>query len=137
MAEELKNQDVNEEVKDQETQENTTPETPAEEEKKDEPKKEGVLSKLKRFGSEKVVPAVKATGKVVGKMAIITGGVLGAAATIGFVAGMTVKNQNEDAEDEDEDDNNEESASGGDEEIDELLDKDTEDEDSEDEAAEE
>lgn len=130
MAEELKNQEVNEGVKDQETQENTTPETPAEE-KKDEPKKEGVLSKLKRFGSEKVVPAVKATGKVVGKMAIITGGVLGAAATIGFVAGMTVKNQNEDAEDED--DNNEESVSGGDEEIDELLEDTDNEDDSEDE----
>lgn len=114
MAEELKNREMNEEVKDQETQENTTPETPDE----DEPKKEGVLSKIHRFGSTKVMPAVKATGKVVGKMAIITGGVLGAAATIGFVAGLSIKNQNED---EDEENVEEESVSGGDEEIDELM----------------
>lgn len=132
MAEELKNQ-TNEEIKDQtQEQENTTPETPAEEEKKDEPKKEGILSKVKRFGSTKVMPAVKATGKVVGKMAIITGGVLGAAATIGFVAWLSVKNQNQDEEDAED----EESVSG-DEEIDELLDENDSDDDTEDESAEE
>lgn len=123
MAEELKNQEVNEEV----NQENTTPE---ESKQADEPTRESVFSKLKIFGSTKVVPAVKATGKIVGKMAIITGGVLGAVATVGFVAGMTVRNQNEEAEEAEEE--VDESISGGDEEIDELLEDsdDSEDEDS-------
>lgn len=131
MAEEIKK--VNEELNQEQevNQENTTPETKTEaEEKKDEPKKEGILSKFKKFGSTKVVPAAKAVGRVAGKMAIITGGVLGAAATIGFVAGLSIKNQNED---EDEENAEEESVSGGDEEIDELLNEDDSDEDSEDE----
>ena len=138
MAEEIKK--VNEELNQEQevNQENTTPETPAkdsEEIKTEEVKKEGIFTKGKKFCKKYVVPGAKATARVAGKMAIITGGILGAVFVAGIGAGLAAKDTNETEEEETDDlDPVDESLSGGDEEIDELMnapeDEDDDDEDS-------
>lgn len=136
MAEEIKK--VNEELNQEQevNQENTTPETPAkdsEETKTEEVKKEGIFTKGKKFCKKYVVPGAKATARVAGKMAIITGGILGAVFVAGIGAGLAAKDKNETEEEETDDlDPVDESLSGGDEEIDELMDA-PEDEDNEEE----
>ena len=137
MAEEIKK--VNEEMNQEQevNQENTTPETPAkdsEEIKTEEVKKEGIFTKGKKFCKKYVVPGAKATARVAGRMAIITGGILGAVFVAGIGAGLTAKDTNKTEEEETDDlDPVDESLSGGDEEIDELMDApedDSEDDDS-------
>lgn len=139
MAEEIKK--VNEEMNQEQevNQESTTPETPAkdsEEIKTEEVKKEGIFTKGKKFCKKYVVPGAKATARVAGKMAIITGGILGAVFVAGIGAGLAAKDTNKTEEEETDDlDPVDESLSGGDEEIDELMDA-PEDEDDEDSAEE-
>lgn len=137
MAEEIKK--VNEEMNQEQevNQENTTPETPAkdsEEIKTEEVKKEGIFTKGKKFCKKYVVPGAKATARVAGRMAIITGGILGAVFVAGIGAGLAAKDTNKTEEEETDDlDPVDESLSGGDEEIDELMDApegDSEDDDS-------
>lgn len=67
-------------------------------------------------------------------MAIITGGILGAVFVAGIGAGLAAKDKNETEEEETDDlDPVDESLSGGDEEIDELLDENDSDDDDSDE----
>lgn len=133
MAEEIKK--VNEEMNQEQevNQENTTPETPAkdsEEIKTEEVKKEGIFTKGKKFCKKYVVPGAKATARVAGKMAIITGGILGAVFVAGIGAGLAAKDTNETEEEETDDlDPVDESLSGGDEEIDDMDAPEDEDED--------
>ena len=140
MAEEIKK--VNEELNQEQevNQENTTPETPAkdsEEIKKEEVKKEGIFTKGKKFCKKYVVPGAKDTARVAGKMAIITGGILGAVFVAGIGAGLAAKDTNETEEEETDDlDPVDESLSSGDEEIDELMDA-PEDENEDEDSAEE
>ena len=141
MAEEIKK--VNEETNQEQevNQENTTPETPAkdsEEIKTEEVKKEGIFTKGKKFCKKYVVPGAKATARVAGKMAIITGGILGAVFVAGIGAGLAAKDTNETEEEETDDlDPVDESLSGGDEEIDELMDAPEDEDDEEEDSAEE
>lgn len=140
MAEEIKK--VNEELNQEQegNQENTTPETPAkdsEEIKTEEVKKEGIFTKGKKFCKKYVVPGAKATARVAGRMAIITGGILGAVFVAGIGAGLAAKDTNKTDEEETDDlDPVDESLSGGDEEIDELMDA-PEDENEDEDSAEE
>lgn len=125
MAEELKNQNEEMNQEQEVNQENTTPETPAKdsEEVKTEVKKEGIFTKGKKFCKKYVVPGAKATARVAGRMAIITGGILGAVFVAGIGAGLAAKDKNETEEEETDDlDPVDKSLSGGDEEIDELMD---------------
>jgi len=140
MAEEIKK--VNEETNQEQevNQENTTPETPAkdsDEIKKEEVKKEGIFTKGKKFCKKYVVPGAKATARVAGKMAIITGGILGAVFVAGIGAGLAAKDTNETEEETDDLDPVDESLSGGDEEIDELMDAPEDEDDEEEDSAEE
>jgi hypothetical protein len=141
MAEEIKK--VNEETNQEQevNQENTTPETPAkdsEEIKTEEVKKEGIFTKGKKFCKKYVVPGAKATARVAGKMAIITGGILGAVFVAGIGAGLAAKDTNEAEEEETDDlDPVDESLSGGDEEVDKLMDAPEDEDDEEEDSAEE
>ena len=141
MAEEIKK--VNEEMNQEQevNQENTTPETPAkdsEEIKTEEVKKEGIFTKGKKFCKKYVVPGAKATARVAGKMAIITGGILGAVFVAGIGAGLAAKDTNETEEEETDDlDPVDESLSGGDEEVDKLMDAPDEDDSEDEDSAEE